>query len=745
MPVRLTGIFEDKKMMNYMPRVAPDGITLLCEWDNCPEPPARYNAKFCIEHSNVKLRRAADSSLRVNGQVRTTVRNRFIGVDGEGTGDGKNHKYVLLGVGQDQREWPDGVTDITEIFGFLYDHYLENRDAVYAGFFLGYDFNMWLRLLPRERAWRLISPAGIKSRARKVNPRLGPFPVEYQGWEFDMLPGMRRLKLRRAGDKGWMFICDAGPFFQASLLSVLNPSKWAEPIVTAEEYATLTRGKEHRSSACLDDDMRMYNRLENEVFSRLMSSLQSGLHHAGVNLKRQQWFGPGQAAQGWMRRVGTLESSQNALREYKPDLLEAAKATYYGGWFELTAHGHIPGITYEYDINSAYPAAASTLPCLCGTWTHKQGPPPRGHTRLVMGRIHVWGRNQHLGPLPYRTEDGNILRPRQTRGWYWKHEIDAAKRAGLISDITWQEHWSYNGCKHEAPLRQLAGLYESRLRIGKNSPEGKAFKLVYNSIYGKFAQSVGDPAYGNPFYASLITAGCRTAILDAIATHPDRSAAVVMVATDGVYFTSPHPVLDDKLSDRMGEWSREEHRNLTVFKPGVYWDDTARDAIAAGEAPQFKARGISARDFAKSIAQIDHDFAIWGKNWLPGMPPAKEDWPRVEFRSRFAQVSIRQALQWTDRKEAEAQERKYHEYAGLVQNGKKLVQDSWPGIKRNPETLREDKSMWRSQPWDGGPHWPESKPYDGTFGISDDADFRDFMAPDLPALLAFREALGVNR
>src|SRR6185437_10921113 len=403
-------------------------------------------------------------------------------------------------------------------------------DSVYAGFFLAYDFNMWFRLLPRERAEMLLSPRGIAKRTRKseLGARLGPFPVEFKDWEFDIL-AMKRFKLKPKGDDIWLYLCDAGPFYQTSLLTALNPVKWSVPIVTNEEYAILKAGKERRDSACLDDEMRYYNRLENEVFSRLMKSLQTGLSHANVNLKKQQWFGPGQAAQAWMRLGNKLERTTTAVHKCKPSLLESAIATYYGGWFEIPVHGHVPGESYEYDINSAYPYIASQLPCLCGVWRHGNGNPrPKAHG-LIMVNFIARGKDRYLGGLPYRREDGRVLRPRYTEGWYWLHEVKAARRAKLLNDVCYLDWWQYIPCNHEPPMRQLEGLYESRLRIGKDTPEGKAFKLVYNSVYGKFAQSEGEPVFANPFYASLITAGCRTQILDAIATHPEGSSAVAMV------------------------------------------------------------------------------------------------------------------------------------------------------------------------------------------------------------------------
>lgn len=545
-----------------------------------------------------------------------------------------------------------------------------------------------------------------------------------------------------------MYINDAGPFFQASLLSVIDPRKWQSPIVTQAEYDTILEGKSSRGSALLDDDMRRYNRLENEVGARLLGELNRGFTAAGIRLNKKQWFGPGQAAQSWMRLEGKLEATTQHVRKLPRPLLKAIVATYYGGWFELTCHGMIPGITWEYDINSAYPSIATHLPCMCGKWTSGNGT-PKGSlshqwltgepSKLRLCQVTVSGKSPHLGPLPYRGQDGSVYRPRHTKGWYWQHEIDAAKRAGLISDVTYHAWHEYAPCNHRPPLRSLSGLYEGRLRIGKDTPEGKAYKLVYNSVYGKLAQSLGDPVYANPVYASLITSGCRTMILDAIATHPDKAAAVCMIATDGVYFMSQHPGLDGRISDRMGDWSRAEKHDLTLFKPGVYWDLHSRELINAGKAPRFKARGINAQDFARSIADVDDIFDSWSSEVAPDVT-----WPSVSFHARFSQTSVAQAVQWTDgEQDVSRREAKYRRLAGGVSTGKVLRQDSRPGIKRNPATVRLDLTagVWRSEPWDHR-GWPESTAYERRFGLDLDGSMWDEMStPDGSVMMGFREAL----
>jgi hypothetical protein len=228
-------------------------------------------------------------------------------------------------------------------------------------------------------------------------------------------------------------------------------------------------------------------------------------------------------------------------------------------------------------------------------------------------------------------------------------------------------------------------------------------------------------------------------ILDAIARHPDKAQAVAMVATDGVYFLSRHPELDRRLSEQMGDWSRGEKHTLTLFKPGVYWDDHSRELINAGKAPRFKARGINAQDFARSIADVDAMFDSWSPDEAPNVK-----WPEVQFRSRFSQVSVLQALQWTEgTKPRGLQEGKYRALAGQVSTGKKLEQNAEPGTKRNVRRLRFDleDGVWRTEPWDHK-GWPPSTAYERRFGVDELANpWDEYATPDGPVMLSFRETL----
>ena len=254
---------------------------------------------------------------------------------------------------------------------------------------------------------------------------------------------------------------------------------------------------------------------------------------------------------------------------------------------------------------------------------------------LCLVEATVFGSHPRIGAMLHRNPDNRVLRPQITQGWFWLHEIEASQRAGLIDTIDFMQWKAYipGGCP--PPLRSLAEMYQQRLVVGKNSPNGKALKLRYNSCYGKTAQSVGNPKYANFVYASLITAGCRCMILDAIATHPQGADAVLMIATDGIYFTAPHPGLP--LSNKLGEWEMKVRNNMNLFKPGTYWDDGARGMARRGDFGdiKLKSRGINLEALAKEILTLDAAYAA--------MQPGDE-WPSLPIEIPFQVISPQVAL-----------------------------------------------------------------------------------------------------
>lgn len=181
-------------------------------------------------------------------------------------------------------------------------------------------------------------------------------------------------------------------------------------------------------------------------------------------------------------------------------------------------------------------------------------------------------------------------------------------------------------------------------------------------------------------------------ILNAIATHPTGTEHLLMVATDGVYFSEPHPSLDISPKE-LGKWDYSEKENLTLFMPGLYWDDTTRQRLAKGLSPKLKSRGVSAGDLANRITELDIAFKEF----------SGDNWPRLEIPINFQMVTCVQALA-----------RKKWENAAILIHGDKK------SISANPTSKRFPMPQWTGSYWVTPPYPMGDKldctPYDKTFG-----------------------------
>jgi hypothetical protein len=554
----------------------------------------------------------------------------------------------------------------------------------------------------------------------------------------DLIAGTSVRKLRSDSDRGsWLYICDTGPFWQTSFLNAINPKGWtSDPPCSRDEYNLIDQGKRGRGGVYVEGDtsyesqMRKYNVLENEILARITQRLNKGFMNPDITIRipKADWYGPGRAAQIWLdmlsdRIADPIAVRNNQTRNRKRDneytlrnkdvylsmpewASDAFRNTYYGGWFEQFTHGNI-GDVWEYDINSAYPYIIAQLPCLhvgkghSGSYAKGIGNVPISAGTYTAVKVHVRGTNRYIGAVPFRTYRGNILRPHEAVGWYWLHEIESGIRAGLVDSYTTSEWVSYKACDCNIPFNPpdigIERMYRLRLACGKNTPQGKAFKLVYNSAYGKTAQSIGTPKFANPLYASLITAGTRCMILDMIATHPKGAKSVMMVATDGVYFDSPHPTV--RLSpDKLGAWDLTVKEELTQFMPGVYWDQSARE----GNAAKLKSRGINANDLQKEVSHLDLLFQDMMLRVMLGEP---YEWPSMQLPVRFLMDSAKLALQ----------RGKWNE-AGRVQHNAVRSISSNPESKRNPDAYCDpDSGILRTRPYDRASAL-ETTYYPRTFG-----------------------------
>lgn len=656
----------------------------------------------------------------------------FVCIDGEGEPKTKGHPYVLLSA-YDKHGQGDYITNrrgITweDAFEFLYGLYKKNPRASFVGFYLGYDFNHILSIksgFPQEAAWSLLTKKGKAARLIKdgTKRRNNFRSVKVGRWEIDAL-GLKRIQIRPRPEGcicyelaqkcthkqlPWMYICDAGPFYQMTFLRVIDKERWkpGQWPVTQEEFDTIKRGKDDREGAFLSPAMIAYNKLENIVLARVMEILAKGFHDIKISLAKDQWYGPGAVAQKWLRQHNAPKQTElRQKHDDKPALMpksfwDQCRQSYFGGWFEIFSHGLILGKTYNYDIHNAYPYATSRLPHICDECHYHRGQGSyKGRGDYVLLYATVYGASNRIGPVPHRNKQGSILRPSVSKGWYWRAEIDAARRAGLVKRVITHEWSEFVPCSHPGPFKEVEDLYYKRLEVGSKTAQGMAIKLNNTSLYGKFAQSIGSAPYNDWFYASYITAFCRIQILDAIATHPGRADSVLMVATDGILFDSPHPSLP--LTDKLGDWEEDTYVDVCLFKPGVYWHRDGKERLA-----KVKSRGVPKEEFQKAIAKVepkfqrfldeekvpewnireayyneweqstDDDLTAGYKLWVE-----TDGWPRFTVDINFRMKTALQALNENN-----------WESSAQVLNSFTLSQDSNPYIKRNTDRYRDKTSL----------------------------------------------------
>ena len=656
------------------------------------------------------------------------------------------HEYVLLTVG-DVALHKEGVPlDHRDIFPFLWERFEENPHAAFVGYFLGYDFTMWLRHIDAGKAWRLLTTEGRKKNQGRSRFRSRPIVVDGK-WEvdviwpkrfalrphvpWDQIPRDEAGKQLKSVRRPWMYICDTGPYFQQSFLRTIHPKDWGDnPVCSEEEFRRIYMGKAKRGkSLTFGPEMLAYNAQENSILATVMGRLQEGFMADGINLPKDKWYGPGTAAEAWFTLIKAPTGEE--FREATPLLARrAARDSYYGGWFEIYAHGVVRGTSYNYDINSAYPNVIQHLPCLRhGRWVRGSGTPTeRDSVCLRLVRVRFAGSDPNCGPLPLRLSTGAVCRPLEGIGWYWQDEVEAAQDAGLIDELEYLEWWEFTKlCDCPPPFATIRDLYHSRMAVGKKSPRGKSKKLVYNAAYGKMSQSVGTPKWANVVYASRITSGCRKKILHAIGTHPRGSKDLLMVATDGVVFATLHPLLDrsandDRVKDgfslnqHLGEWERTEYQNLALFLPGIYWHEGSREALAfnrrlreeyAGreeEMPELKdaklhSRGIGPTDLASYVPDIE-------AQWSEGI--------------KFPSVDVPLGFAFTGAKIA-AYRRAWDTCGRVMLDESKAMHAASVDTKRDirERGLRPFRGAWQSVAWDETADGLETFPYEKTFGDKD--------------------------
>jgi hypothetical protein len=528
--------------------------------------PAEYHPGYCARCGTVLTGRqrkwcANTNSCRsrgTRGELWKPTEKGVIGLDGEGIGS----KYTLLATSQGDfiEDYERGL-NTWQCFEFLLA--LPSLPLKF-GFAFGYDVNMILRDL---------TPKQLKQLRSFHQTRFDKYYIQH-------IPSKKFL-IKDMEKQHSVTIWDQFPFVQSSFV------KWLEAFKLApeEEIERIREMKDQRSDfANTDiDAIREYCISECRY-------LEWGVSHflelyEGLGYHPSNYYSPGTLA--------ALELHKRGVKEYVSEppkkIAEFIDKAYYGGRAEACRVGPIQGQHWQYDINSAYPFAATMLPCLAhGKWIHARRSDPISEYGVYSVKWNVPNR-QIWGPFPYRPNSGSLKFPRSGITTIWGCELLAG--LPLCQDISILDGYVWEpSCNHK-PFAYLQELYDYRRQL---KAEGDAreyvVKLILNSTYGKLAQRKSwkgknkdaKPTFQCIAWAGLITAKCRSMLLAELVSN---GSSILMLATDSILTSKP---LDLPCSKSLGDWEAKELRDIFVVGAGFYF------AIDEKGNPVARTRGIRA-------------------------------------------------------------------------------------------------------------------------------------------------------
>jgi hypothetical protein len=559
------------------------------------------------------------------------IDRRVIAWDMEGmnlSGDDKPQHAVIFG-NSVEPDSPLIESDLQtmEMLQYIADIGERYPHSIHVGFGFQYDANMLVKHLPEKmimRLWR-----GGHCRFQSTN----------YTWNLSWIPGKTFTVTRYKGKHGMgkitssakttVIIYDYSSFFGGKAFlpaaeDILRDS------LSEHDRETIARGKAQRSASRWEDltEVHYYWRREIMLIQRVFETFREVMYKAGFALK--QWYGPGALA-NYINEVHGIRPKLGAVQittgEMPDEVHTASKVAFSGGRFELFQAGRHEGPIHTIDINSAYPYALTMIPSLHpdeGQWRHVEK--PTGIKRFGFYRISYFASSAkpfETRPMPlfWRDVRGLITYPNRVTGWYASPE---ARMVLGMPGVRVHEGWYWDSREEVWPWDFLADMYQTRMRLGKKNLLSIPFKLGPNSLYGKYAQTVGwnkkeklPPRSHALPVAAWVTSYCRSLLWEVIRQIPDK---VIAVETDSVFTTVDPTTLNLTIGDALGEWSSSTYDELLYLQSGVYhtrqgdeWNGT-------------KSRGMNK-------AELNADISA---EYLRSLEPGKAWKPlRVTTRPRF--------------------------------------------------------------------------------------------------------------
>lgn len=169
------------------------------------------------------------------------------------------------------------------------------------------------------------------------------------------------------------------------------------------------------------------------------------------------------------------------------DIMQDMRKAYYGGRTECFKRGLIDGKSiYIYDVNAMYPFAMTLeFPRTESLFFDCKPTMEDVFDYHGVTLCDIKAPNIYYPVLPFRNEDGKLLFPTGSWKSQWYSNIELRKAAELGYEIQPKKAWLYSENYFPFSVMQRT-LYKKRQ---ENPDLNLVFKLIANSLYGKFAES----------------------------------------------------------------------------------------------------------------------------------------------------------------------------------------------------------------------------------------------------------------
>jgi hypothetical protein len=539
----------------------------------------------------------------MNLKLRETNRQKFFNkiefFDGETIED----KYFLLGNSKDYIINIEGLS-LKECLDFIY----KSSTPGEVGYFfrIDYDLNMFFHSV------------NFSEYEDKIIDFFNGEETELEGYKLRYF--RHKILIMQKGKKKKNFY-DVSNFLQTSFLKTLEKFE-IKTDKSNLEFITDYKKKRSEFSAVDFNNIIEYNKQECILGIELVKKIYDLLP---LELRTTRLYGSSSIAHKFLENFQT-----DKINFFYKDILNSTpfENAYFGGRMEALKIGKF-GRCYKYDINSAYPTTINELREVKNIEINDNFNIKRNKiipTNLYFIDFQINNYNS-IGLLPFRLKSGYLIFPKKVKNYFYGVEILEALKFPDTEIKIYQEIKITLG--ETIFNNEIEKLYKLRLKLKENKDVKQyIFKILINSLYGKFAQQTGKQTFLNFYYAGLITANTRAKLLNAVLGNENN---IIFFATDGILSKKKLPGL--KINKKLGGWDFQQYKGAYVVQSGVY------ELTTFSNKKEYAERGFRAdfpillKDIKETGKHILNSNVFIGNKWY-----SKNKQAFKGYRCKFKQV-----------------------------------------------------------------------------------------------------------